>query len=187
MPNRITPIEVDSIYHIYNRGVNKELIFFSERNYQFFIYKMVNYMQDKASILAYCMMPNHYHLLVKIKNTNFVQKGLQPFLISYTNSINIDQKRIGPLFQGRYQANLVFDDAYLLECVKYIHLNPVSAGLVRLPQEWEYSSYRDYLSPQTKTFVDKDSVLTLFSSTTEFKDFSESELLYTEPKHFFDY
>ncbi|MHB8089614.1 MAG: transposase, partial [Anaerolineaceae bacterium] len=77
MPNRIVPIEVDSIYHIYNRGVNKELIFFSERNYQFFIYKMVNYMQDNASILAYCLMPNHYHLLVKIKNADFVQKGLQ--------------------------------------------------------------------------------------------------------------
>ncbi|HCS41122.1 MAG TPA: transposase [Anaerolineaceae bacterium] len=187
MPNRIVPIEVDSIYHIYNRGVNKELIFFSERNYQFFIYKMVNYMQDNASILAYCLMPNHYHLLVKIKNADFVQKGLQPFLISFTNSINIDQKRIGPLFQGRYQANLVFDDAYLLECVKYIHLNPVKAGLVKLLQEWGYSSYRDYLSPQSKSFVDKESVLTHFDSIFDFKNFSESELTYTNPKYFIDY
>jgi len=84
----IKPYVKNSYYHIYNRGVNKELIFFSERNYQFFIYKMVNYMQDNASILAYCLMPNHYHLLVKIKNADFVQKGLQPFLISFTNSIN---------------------------------------------------------------------------------------------------
>lgn len=186
MPNRIAPIEGDSIYHIYNRGVNKELIFFSERNYQFFLYKMVNYLKDKASILAYCLMPNHYHLLVKIKRSDFVQKGLQPFLISYTNSINIDQKRIGPLFQGRYQANIVFDDAYLLECVKYIHLNPVNAGLVRQPQEWEYSSYRDFLL-QNKSFVDKETVLSHFESISEFRDFSESELMNKEPKHFKDY
>lgn len=186
MPNRIAPIEVDSIYHIYNRGVNKGLIFFSERNYQFFIYKMVNYLKDKASILAYCLMPNHYHLLVKIKCSDFVQKGLQPFLISYTNSINIDQNRIGPLFQGRYQANFVYDDAYLIECFKYIHLNPVNAGLVRSPQEWEYSSYRNYLS-QNKSFVEKEIVLSQFDSLTDFVDFSQPELNSKEPNYFKDY
>lgn len=186
MPNRITPIEIESVFHIYNRGVNKGLIFFSDRNFQFFLYKMDNYFHDKASILAYCLMPNHYHLLVKIKCSNFVQKGLQPFLISYINSINIDQNRIGPLFQGRYQANLIVDDANLLECIKYIHLNPVKAGLVRLPQEWKYSSYKDYLF-QNKTFVELETVLSYFESIADFKRFSESELPNEEPKFFKDY
>lgn len=184
MPYRIIPIEVDCIYHIYNRGVNKKTIFFTERNYQFFLYKMSLFFREKAVVLAYCLMPNHYHLLVQIKSADFIQKSLQPFLISYSLSVNHDQDRIGPLFQGRYQANLVGDDAYLLDCVKYIHLNPVQAGLVRTPQEWVYSSYREYASRNNKSFVDTSLVMQLFDSINDFRGFSESDIESYKSKYF---
>ena len=176
MPNRVVPLEVNNIYHIYNRGVNKGVIFFSDQNYQFFLYKISLYFRNKAAILAYCLMPNHYPLLVQIKSGEFIQKCLQPFLISYTLSVNRDQDRIGPLFQGRYQANLIHDDAYLLDCVKYIHLNPVKAGMVKAPQDWRYSSYREYLTQNNKSFVDISLVMQFFDSFTELREFSEGDI-----------
>lgn len=184
MPNRVEPMEVNCFYHIYNRGVNKETIFFTERNYHFFLYKLSLFFRDKAIVLAYCLMPNHYHLLVQIKTADFLQKSLQPFLVSYTLSVNHDQDRIGPLFQGRYQANCIGDDAYLLDCVKYIHLNPVKALMVKTPQEWPYSSYRDYVSRNTKSFVNTSLVMELFDTVNEFREFSECGAEGYESKYF---
>jgi putative transposase len=187
MPNRITHFELTNIYHIYNRGVNKQTIFFTDSNYEYFIYKMANYFRDKAAIFAYCLMPNHFHLLIQISSEDFIRKALQPFLITYTRSVNIDQERIGPLFQGRYQANLINDDAYLLDCLKYIHLNPVKAGLVTTLRDWKYSSYRDYLTLNNKSFVEVFNVMKFFDSIQEFIEFSESEIEGDQSKYFVDY
>lgn len=103
MSSRTPPIDLGSIYHIYNRGVNKGLIFFNEKNYRYYIYKMAYYFQEKASILAYCLMPNHFHLLIKVIEPDFIKRGLQPFMIAYTRALNNEQDRVGPLFQGHYQ------------------------------------------------------------------------------------
>jgi REP element-mobilizing transposase RayT len=187
MPNRITPIEVDSIYHIYNRGVNKGLIFFNEKNYQYFIYKMAYHFQEKASVLAYCLMPNHFHLIIKVIDSNFIQKGLQPFMIAYSRAINNEQNRIGPLFQGHYQSNLIDDDSYLLECIKYIHLNPVKAGIVERPQDWQFSSYKQYLSNNKLTMIDSSFIFHFFDTINEFVEFSEDDNGNNEPKYFIDY
>jgi putative transposase len=173
MPERIVQLEKDSIYHIYNRGVNKLPVFYSSRNFQFFLTKLGEYIGKSARLYAYCLMPNHFHLLLRINSDDFVKKSLQSFLITYTKSINHDQTRVGPLFQGRFQANLIGNDEYLLDCVKYIHLNPVKAGLVTSPREWEYSSYRTYLSRNTKTIVDIYEVYQYFSSIKEFREYSE--------------
>ena len=90
-------------------------------------------------------MPNHYHLLVHVNCDNFSKSVMQPFLVSYTKAINKQQNRVGPLFQGPFQARLVKNEAYLLELATYIHLNPVHSGLVVSPEAWAYSSFREYI------------------------------------------
>lgn len=80
MPNRRILLSANNYYHIYNRGVNKELIFFSQRNYQYFLYKMAQYFLGKADIITYCLMPNHFHLVVKVIDDAFVEKSLTPLL-----------------------------------------------------------------------------------------------------------
>ncbi len=187
MPERIEPFEVGNCYHIYNRGVNKGLVFFSRRNYDYFLNKMARYFQPHAAVLAYCLMPNHFHVLIRVDNSGFLQNGLQPFLLTYTKSINTDQNRIGPLFQGRYQSNHIQDEEYLIDCVKYIHLNPIKAGLVDQPQQWEYSSYREYLLPDQQTFVEKSYVLQYFNSLVHFREYTELDMNLYRSKHFQDY
>jgi hypothetical protein len=82
--------------------------------------------------------------------------------------------------------NLIEDDGYLLDCIKYIHLNPVKAKLVALPLEWRYSSYSDYVLCDQKTFVDTNAVFEYFDSIEDFKLFSESDIETFEPKNFPD-
>lgn len=187
MPERIEPFEVDHFYHIYNRGVNKQIIYFSERNYTYFLNKMAQYFQSRASILAYCLMPNHFHFLIQVIDLSFLTKGLQPFLLTYAKSINIDQSRTGPLFQGRYQANHIQDDEYLVDCIKYIHLNPVKAHLVDHPLKWPYSSYRDYCSSNQRTFVNTFYILQYFESVANFREYTESNMNQYVSKHFQDF
>jgi putative transposase len=184
MPKRIVTLLSNNIYHIYNRGVNKELTFFSEKNYQYFLYKMAWFFRENASIYAHCLMSNHFHLLVKVNSDDFTIKSLQPFLLSYSKAINNEQDRVGPLFQGRYQANLIEDEVYLLDCVKYIHLNPVKSGLVRTPGQWKYSSYASYLNPGKQDFVDTTEVMRYFNNVNDFQEFSEFGMEDYESKYF---
>lgn len=184
MPKREIPLLPDNIYHIYNRGVNKEPIFFSERNYNFFIKQMQKYLLTNSDILAYCLMPNHFHLLVKVKSTKFLQMSLQPFLMSYSMSINKEQDRVGPLFQGRYKYMLIDDEGYLLECMKYIHLNPVKANLKDKPESWEYSSYHYYVQKEVGGFVNTSLIMSYFENTNDFREFVVSGIEQPELKFF---
>jgi putative transposase len=174
MPERIVPLTPDNYYHIYNRGVNRGLIFYSDRNYQFFIDRMLIHIKPNSDILAFCLMPNHFHLLIRVDSPDFVEEALRPFLLSYAKAINREQDRIGPLFQGRFQANLVEGDEHLLDCVKYIHLNPVKANLVKTPDQWKYSSYSNYLGKSKNVFINTSIILNFFDSLSEFINFTES-------------
>ncbi|MBA4385290.1 MAG: transposase [Anaerolinea sp.] len=173
MPKRETPFLINHYYHLYNRGINRGLIFFSDRNYQYFLERLSKFVLPYASIIAYCLMPNHYHILLKVNNENLTEKALHPFFVSYAKSINIEQKRIGPLFQSRYQASKIEDDGYLLECVNYIHLNPVKAGLVSSPELWRFSSYASYIHPENHSIVDIFIIMNFFENVKDFQDYSE--------------
>ena len=100
---------------------------------------------DVLSLLAYCLMPNHYHLLVYLKTENISKKVMQPFGTSYVKAVNKQQKRVGPLYQGPFKAKLVDNDTYLAHLTRYIHLNPVYANLVGHPADWPYYSYTEYV------------------------------------------
>lgn len=143
------PIRIEfpgAFYHVLNRGLERRAIFLADRDYQKFLKRLSEiHNQYKIIIHAYCLMPNHYHLYVETPEAN-LQKALRYLNSSYTITFNKIRKRQGPLFQGRYKALLVEKDAYSLELSKYIHLNPVKAGLVEKAEDYLYSSFRYYLN-----------------------------------------
>src|SRR5574341_1106415 len=145
MPYRKVPFFAGGYYHIYNRGNNQEAIFFERENYTFFLRQVRKYFgREAVDIVAYCLMPNHYHLLVHLK-VDDLGSMVQPFALSYTKAINKRFNRVGTLFQGPFKAIWVEREEYLLQLCRYIHLNPVKAGLVARAEDWEFSSYRDYV------------------------------------------
>ncbi len=142
----------NELYHTYNRGNNRERIFFEKDNYLFFLKKIRIEVTPLADLLAYCLMPNHYHLLIRVKrvdglNDEQISKRLSRKLgtlqSSYTQAINKAHSRTGSLFQqGAKSKNL---ESYGHICFHYIHQNPVLAGLCQRAEDWEFSSYRDYI------------------------------------------
>lgn len=131
-------------YHITSRGNEKKDIFKSRRDRE----KFLSYLQSSTErygvkILAYCLMTNHYHLLMETPKGNLSQI-MRHINGAYTTYHNVKRKRLGHLFQGRYKAIIVEADEYALELSRYMHLNPVRAGMVSKPQDYEWSSYRSY-------------------------------------------
>ena len=176
MPYRKIKFLTGQIYHLYNRGVNRQPIFFRDENWGYFIKRLRHYFQpDVADILAYCLMPTHYHLMVTLKTDDFSARVMQPFSVSYTKAINRQQDRVGPLFQGPFRAAWVDEDSYLLHLSRYIHLNPVAAGLAARPEDWAFSSYRDYVGLRDGALPVTDEILlSQFPSRQAYREFVES-------------
>ena len=126
------------------RGNERKSIYRTDRDYErFLMYVGAAVERYGAVIHAYCLMDNHYHLLVQTPRAN-LSEVMQYINGSYTTYVNTKRQRVGHLFQGRYKAILVDADAYAQELTRYIHLNPVRAGIVRTPEEYPWSSYRYY-------------------------------------------
>jgi len=117
---------------------------------------IVNSMKNSAQlveIVAYCIMPTHIHLILKQKTDNGISKYMARVLDAYTRYFNVKYHRTGPLWEGRFKSVLVDTDEQLLHLTRYLHLNPTSAGLVKKPQDWQFSSYREYVrSRKNKSF-----------------------------------
>jgi putative transposase len=136
-------------YHVYNRGNNRQAVFFEPANYLYFLRKLRQHIAPHSELLAYCLMPNHFHLLLCPRHTSQtthpLNRAVGTVLSSYTQGVNRDLERSGSLFQARTKAQpLATDEAYLRTCFHYIHQNPVRAGLIGRLEDWPYSSYRDY-------------------------------------------
>ena len=175
MPYRKIKFRSGQTYHLYNRGVNRQPIFFCAENWGYFIKQLRHYFQpDLIDILAYCLMPTHYHLMVILKIDDLGARVMQPFSVSYTKAINRQQERVGPLFQGPFRAAWVDKDSYLLHLSRYIHMNPVTTGLVAQPEDWAFSSYRDYIGLRDGTLPVPDVVLSRFPSRQAYREFVES-------------
>jgi putative transposase len=144
MPQRRIPLETGNFYHVYNRGNNYQAIFFDRENYLYFLRLTRQHLVfQSVDVVAYCLMPNHYHFLVYLRDET-LSAAMKSLSLAYTKAINKRFDRCGVLFQGRFQSILVADVNYLVQLTRYIHLNPVKAGLVQQPEEWEFSSYREY-------------------------------------------
>ncbi len=170
MPYRKFEFRAGEYYHLYNRGNNYQPIFFERENYLYFLRQIRKYLLDTLVIVAYCLMPNHYHLLVYLKTDDLSVK-MQPFILSYTKAVNERYDRVGSLFQGRFRAIHVDRNEYLIHLSRYIHLNPVLAGLVKNPEDWEFSSYREYIRLRNGTLPQPEVVLTQFPSPSAYSQF----------------
>jgi putative transposase len=183
MPRRAVELYPGEYYHLYNRGNNRERIFYERENYGFFIRRVWKYLVPVLDVVAYCLMPTHYHLLVWVNQTSEVSRAMQRLSISYTKAMNKRYDRVGSLFQGAFQAKLVDQDEYLVHLSRYIHLNPVKVGLVDHPAGWDFSSYRNYVGLRDGALPVPGVVLAQFPSRQAYRDFvaedtpSEKEII----------
>ena len=184
--------EKEHIYHIFNQGNNREKIFFNHENYLLFLRKMEKYILPYADILAWCLMPNHFHIMVYITKDSLSQReaiftdhkertfnnSIGYLIRSYTQAVNKSENRTGSLFKAHTKAecvtkcegitpsyfNTVFgtqinvripEREYPVICWNYIHNNPVKAKLVEKPEDYIYSSYRDFCGLRNGKLINK--------------------------------
>lgn len=144
MPVRYQPIVPNQYYHIYNR-VPKKKLFWSHQNY-IYCHKLLTKYATKYQIGvgAYCLMPNHYHLLLIQRGTTSLSKYISVVFNSYIQALNKQKHRKGSLFEYRFKNIPINKQEYLLHLCRYIHLNPVKANFVSHPTDWLYSDYKEW-------------------------------------------
>ncbi len=155
-----------ALYHITARGNEKKDIFFSDSDRSRFLTTLGNVVRSYNWIChGYCLMDNHYHLLIETPEGN-LSEGMRQLNGMYTQSMNKVRGRVGHLFQGRFKAFLVEQETYLREVARYIVLNPVRAKIARRPEDWRWSSYRAMVGIRAvPDFLTTQNILRRFSST----------------------
>ncbi len=153
-----------AFYHVLNRGIERRAIFKQDQDYPRFLSRILEAHRKYGLVChTFCLMPNHYHLLLETPHANLslAMRHVDGF---YTQDFNRRHKRVGPLFQGRYKAILIEKESYAMELSRYIHLNPVKAGLVPAPQDYPHSSYRYfYRKEPAPVYLDTHWLLSQFS------------------------
>lgn len=203
MPLRKQVLATNEVYHVFNRGVASSPIFngvrdykrfleliyfyrFSEANISFsryldlssdlrqeYLTKLENESKKLLEIYSYCLMPNHFHFLIKQLVDDGIKTTFAKVQNAYAKYFNLKNKRFGPLFQSRFKAKLIERDENLLHVSRYIHLNPCTSFLIE-PCEltnYSWSSYPEYLSRRNKSFVNTDFILKFFSKPEKYKKF----------------
>ncbi|MDD5147206.1 MAG: transposase [Candidatus Daviesbacteria bacterium] len=201
MPGRKTPLVVGEYYHIFNRGNEKRNIFTQPRDYKrlfktLFYYQFIgpkpsfsrfaksdlnSFKPDPekklVEIICYCLMPNHFHFLVKQLKNNGISVFLSQISNSYTKYFNTKYARVGALFQGVFKSIRIETDEQLVHISRYIHLNPIVAGLTKDLNFYPWSSYHEYISG-VGGICSVNQVLDLFPSSKEYQEFVEAQIDY---------
>lgn len=187
-------LEPGRYYHIYNRAVGDSKLFYKNANYSYFLTKYDQYISPIVETYAYCLMPNHFHFLVQVKNENEIIRALQQrevnidnlpmalskqfsnFFNGYSQAINKQQSRKGNLFSRPFKRKKVDTAEYLRNLILYIHLNPINHGHVQNVRDWKYSSYLSMIEGVQSTlksgevinwFEDLDNFVTIHESRTK--------------------
>lgn len=199
------------IYHLFNRGVDRRSIFFTPRDYERFIALIEYYrfhhvhksyshylalsLEERSlfrqtlnqkpmaiDILAYCLMPNHFHILVKQKADGGIHTFLSNIANGFAKYINTKRKRVGPLYQGPFKAVLVETDEQLFHLSRYIHLNPVVSSIVSTKElaTYPWSSLPDYIGSTEQSFVERGLILSHFKNMQAYKDFVYDQINYAK-------
>lgn len=190
----------DNIYHVFNRGVEKRLIFLEKQDFVMFVYYIYIYtkplekvlikypnlplrlfsknLANEVQLLAFCLMDNHYHLLLKQTTKNGVSKLMKQIGNAYISYFNLKYKRVGPLMQGRFKAVRIETDEHLIHVSKYIHLNPVMAGLVEKPNQYIWSSFLEYCSDIDDPISNNNIILPFFPSRDGYREFVNDQIGY---------
>ena len=190
------PLLPESTYHIYNHANGSDLLFKEDKNYHFFLEKYQKYIMPVANTHAYCLMPNHFHLLIRVKKEEeiiaaftsaagrnygklsskvereafvslYVSKQFSNLFSSYTQAFNKMYNRMGSLFVKNFKRKRIENENYYSKMVTYIHLNPVRHTFVSKPEDWNHSSYRIFLS-DAKTWLEKEEVISSFHDRDNF-------------------
>ena len=183
MPYRKREFGKGGYFHVFNRGVNKEEIFFSKENYLYFLSLVRKYSElYSITIIAYCLMPNHFHLLLRQDNDVPISKFINVTLNAYVQGVNKQLDRKGPLFEGRFKHIKIENPKYLIHLCRYIHLNPVSAAIVKDPGDWANSNYLEWIGLRNGKLQDADFIASQFKDRKDYKSFcldliDEKELL----------
>ena len=191
--NTIRNYHLGGYYHVFNRGVDKRDIFQDEQDYRIFCYYLYVYLSpmdivlrrypllgpnllsnnlhNRVDLLAFCLMPNHFHLLLRLNSEGAASALLKQITNAYTSYFNFKYKRVGSLMQGRYKAVEVTSQAQLLHLSRYIHLNPVAAGLALEADQYAWSSMADYHTGQFRTYVSTSLLEENELTTQQYSDF----------------
>lgn len=192
MANFYLPINAESIYHIYSRAVGQEKLFINEDNYSFFLKKYKLHISPVAATYAWCLLPNHFHFLIKTKSftdietyyktikgknqllpealPEFMMERFSNWLNSYTKSFNKVNERKGSLFMDYMRRVPVLEDEQFGATVFYIHKNPVHHGLVHTIENWKWSSYKSFFS-KGETALLRNEVLQWFQGLVAFENY----------------
>ena len=185
-----TKFEEGKLYHVYNRTVDKMPLFKSNENYKFFLRKYDQYLSSFVDTYAYCLLGNHFHLLVSIKNLNdfknsdpatfekmvaltdhdVVSRQFRKFFQSYAMAFNKQHERTGTLFQTPFKRALVDNDKYFTQLVYYIHANPQLHGIIDDFKKWEWSSYGRILIEKPSK-LKKQEVISWFGNKEKYSQF----------------
>ena len=175
-------------YHIYNRGNNSENIFELPENYNYFLKKFNEHLSDLVDVFSYCLLPNHFHFLIKIKDyeknlpgfenregleqlqRNPVSQAFSNFFNGYTKAFNKQQDRRGSLFQKNFKSKNINREDYLVKIIYYLHINPVHHNISNNFENYKYSSYISIISNKP-TKVSRDKVVDLFGDKEKFIEF----------------
>ncbi len=171
MPRRARKKSKTGIYHVMVRGINRQKIFKDNGDYAHFI-ETIRKTKEKSEfkIYGYCLMGNHVHLLLQERKES-ISLSMQRICSSFVYWYNRKYDRLGHLFQERYKSEVVENDAYLITVLRYIHQNPIKAGITKLAAEYEWSSYHEYM--QEEKMIDTDFILGLFSTKKKFKEYTD--------------
>jgi len=172
MPKRKLVAATGQYYHIFNRGALKGLLFYTPAMYHLFL-SMIQVFAERfhISIIAVCIMPNHFHLLVYVEEEGRVDEFMRLLCGSYSRRVNFQLKRTGTIYEGRYHIKRVTSDGYF-ECLcRYIHLNPVKAALVDHPANWDYSNVHEVLGLRRMIHGDHDRIVQHFRSVGRYEKY----------------
>ncbi len=171
-------IEKDHYYHIFNRGINSAIIFQTENNKSYFLKLIDKHLTGKVDILAYCLMDNHFHLAVKIiEEESTVTQAFSNLFNAYAKAYNKQQKRTETLFERPYKRIRIQNEDYLKKLILYIHKNPENHNVVKSFENYEFSSYKNYLNDSNNIIAtNKLYILNLFNDLENFKYAHNSDL-----------
>jgi len=185
MPPRMVSFDAGLIFHLLCRGHNRNPIFYDTEDYLHFLQGMKRFLLPVVDILVYCLMPNHYPLLVRIRDhvqdPGLLSNAMQRLIISHTSYMNRKYGRSGALFQGRFQSRQITEHAYLRTVCIFIHGNPVKDGLVSQPEDWIYSNYREWIGQRDGTLVNRRFIEEYFDSSGKYAGWVHEALRVKRP------
>ncbi len=147
-------------FHVYNRGVDRQVLYQTNDMFKRFL-DLINEFYNSRELLinAFCLMPNHFHLLIKQIKSFGISSLMEKVCGDFARIANHSRSRSGHLFEGRYKMKVARHDDSPILLARYIHLNPCKAGLVAKPEDWQYSSFRSYLGNSSQPFLSTEPLL----------------------------